>query len=99
MVKVSSPAPAKARGLSSRMAHCVTEKAQLTGAQGGWSHGLRIPHILHHHCLEVSVQAKKPFHVHGVPQTCPFPSFSKKESPNQHCPVLLHPSLSLQDKP
>lgn len=101
MIKVSFPAPAKAggAGLSSRMAHCVTEKAQLTGAQGGWSHELRILHILHHHCLEVFVQAKKPFHIHGVPQTCPSPASQRKNPPNQHCPVLIHPSLSLQDKP
>lgn len=61
MVKVSSPAQAKARGLSSRV-------AQLTGAQGGWSHGLGILHILHHHCLEVSVQAKKPFYIMEHPK-------------------------------
>lgn len=62
MVKVSSPAPVKARGLSSR------KKAQLTGAQGGWSRGLRILHIFHHHCLEVSVQAKKPFYIMERPK-------------------------------
>lgn len=81
-------------GLSSRM-------AQLTGAQGGWSHGLRILHILHHHCLEVSVQAKKPFHTHGVSQTCPSPA-SQRKNPlinTAQCSFIPHSASGTNPEP
>ena len=56
--KVELPSTSQSWALSSRV-------AQLPGAQGGWNHGL---HILHHHCLEVSVQAKKPFYIMERPK-------------------------------